>query len=124
MEIKNGRGTTKYGKGVDINLDGNELATAIHLWLYSQGVYISGPSTVSIGGERCREANVYVDPSGFVIHDGIKIDGTGPDKEPDHPEVTLEMLGKFKTFEYSDNEGIRWEYDREDHAWKVKGGKR
>lgn len=77
MEIERGRGKTKYGPGVDIKLTGDEVATAIMAYLLSHGVYINGPRTITVNGELCKEGNTYVDPSGFVIYDGEKIDGRG-----------------------------------------------
>ena len=81
MEVKLGSGTTEYGPGVDINLTGNEVATAIDAYLIAHSIYIAGPRTVMINGERCKSGRVYVDPSGFVIDDGEKIDGRGVEKD-------------------------------------------
>ena len=76
MEIKKGEGTTVYGPGVSISLDGDELASAVDLYLYSQGVMVRGPRTISYDGELLKnKLHVYVDPSGFVIHEGVKLDG-------------------------------------------------
>lgn len=65
------------GPGVFIVLDADALASAIDLWLYSQDVIVRGPRTVRIDGRLCSNgrATVYVDPSGFVIKDGIKFNG-------------------------------------------------
>lgn len=81
MEIKYGEGKTQYGPGVSIELTGNEVATAIDAWLVAHGVHVSGPRTISLNDTICRDvnANIYVDPSGFVIADGEKFDG-GPRK--------------------------------------------
>jgi len=67
MEIKQGKGTTKYGPGISIDLTGEDVATA--------GVYVSGPRTITVNDDLCDEGQVYVDPSGFVIQDGKKING-------------------------------------------------
>jgi hypothetical protein len=79
MEVKYGKGPTQYGPGVDIELTGDEVATAIDAYLTAHRIYVSGPRTVitkeydyGTGGAR-----VYVDPSGFVIADGKKISGSG-----------------------------------------------
>ena len=83
MNIQYGAGKTEYGPGVEINLTGDEVACAIDTYLVAHGVYVSGARTITINGELCRPARVYVDPSGFVIdhgHDGEKISGRGPEE--------------------------------------------
>ena len=75
MKIKYGKGTTVYGPGVDIFLTGDDVATAISAYLVAHDIHISGPRTIRVNGELCKGGRVYVDPSGFVIHDGEKIDG-------------------------------------------------
>jgi len=98
-----GGGTSEYGPGVLITLNSNERALAVDLWLYSQGIIVQGPRTVRFYEDT---ATVYVDPSGFVIEGGIKIDGRGircrhtnggdiglscslaPDHEGDHVDRT------------------------------------
>jgi hypothetical protein len=80
MEIKYGEGKTKYGPGVSIELTGNEVATAIDAWLVAHGVHVSGPRTITVNGELCQTGHIYVDPSGFVIADGEKFVGRGPQK--------------------------------------------
>jgi len=80
MIIEYGKGTTKYGPGVNIELDSDELACAIDTYLVSQGVHVSGPRTISINDEFCRYCfgKIYVDPSGFVITpNGEKLSGRG-----------------------------------------------
>jgi len=77
MNIQRGKGQTKYGPGVSIDLTGDEVATAIHSWLVAHGVHISGPRTISVNGELIDGGHVYVDPAGFVITDGEKITGRG-----------------------------------------------
>jgi len=66
MKIKRGRGTPKYGPGVSIQLSGDEVATAIDMWLVAKGVEVSGPRTVTVNGELCKFGEIYVDPSGYV----------------------------------------------------------
>ena len=77
MNIKHGNGIPQYGPGVIINLDGDEVATAIDAYLVAHGVHVAGPRTIRVNGELCREGDVYVDPSGFVITNGEKISGRG-----------------------------------------------
>lgn len=70
MEITTGRGQSKYGPGVDIDLSGDEVATAIEAYLVAHGVVVRGPRTITVNGELCERSNIYVDPSGFVVADG------------------------------------------------------
>ncbi len=77
MNIKYGNGTTEYGPGVSIELDGNEVATAIDAYLVSHNIYVSGPRTITVNGELCEDGHVYVDPSGFVVSDGREFSGRG-----------------------------------------------
>ena len=77
MEVKLGKGTTGYGTGVEINLTGEELAIAIDSYLVSHGVTVRGARTVTVNGELCGNAEIYVDPSGFAIFDGKKYSGRG-----------------------------------------------
>lgn len=67
MKIKKGKGTTKYGKGVDILLSGEEVATAIMTYLTAKGIYISGARTITVNGELCKSGRIYIDPSSFCI---------------------------------------------------------
>ena len=80
MKIEVGASRTKYGPGVLITLDSNELAMAVDHWLHAQGFYVHGPRTVRIDGGLIsgKTAEVYVDPSGFVIHAGIRYSGNEP----------------------------------------------
>lgn len=78
MNIKHGNGPTKWGPGVEISLTGEEVAVAIGAYLVAHQVYVQGPRTITVNGSLCDEGEVYVDPSGFVLSDGIKISGRGP----------------------------------------------
>lgn len=77
MNIGRGKGTTQHGPGVSIDLTGDEVATAIDAWLVAHGVHVSGPRTITVNGELCETGRIYVDPSGFVLHDGEKTSGRG-----------------------------------------------
>lgn len=79
MNITHGKGTTEYGPGVNIELDGNEVAKAIDAYLVAHGIHVSGPRTVTMNGAVHNIGRVYVDPSGFVITpEGYKMSGRGP----------------------------------------------
>ena len=75
MNINKGYGTTEYGPGVSITLSGEEIATAIQSYLVAHQIHVSGPHTITVNGDLCIHGQVYVDPSGYVIADGDKIDG-------------------------------------------------
>ena len=80
MKVDYGKGTTQYGPGVEINLSGDEVATAIDAYLVAHGVYVSGPRTITVNDELIPMGKVYVDPSGFVIYNGEEISGRGNSK--------------------------------------------
>lgn len=77
MEINFGKGKTEYGTGVQIDLTGNEVASAIYTYLKAHDVHIDGPATVSVNGELCEFVGVYVDPSGRVVAKGEGWNGRG-----------------------------------------------
>ena len=77
MKVKYGSGTTQYGPGVEINLTGAEVATAIAAYLVARNIHVRGPRTITVNGFLCDFGRVYVDPSGFVIRKGERIDGRG-----------------------------------------------
>lgn len=77
MNIKYGEGTTEYGPGVSIDLTGDEVATAIDAWIVAHDVSVRGPRTITVNGELIDIGNIYVDPSGFVISEGVKMTGSG-----------------------------------------------
>lgn len=77
MHVKHGEGRTEFGPGVSIELTGDEVAIAIDAYLVAHGVHVSGPRTITVNGKLCEAGKVYVDPSGFVIHNGEKISGAG-----------------------------------------------
>jgi len=76
MEIKFGNGKTEFGPGVLIKLDGNEIATAIHAYLMAHSVVIDA-ATILVNDDFCQQGQIYVDPSGRVIADGIGWNGRG-----------------------------------------------
>lgn len=79
MEIEYGTGTTEFGPGVNVKLTADEVALAIDAYLVAHGVYLRGPRTIRDGMSRLVQPhNVYVDPSGHVIHDGDLFSGRGP----------------------------------------------
>jgi hypothetical protein len=75
--VKHGDGKTKYGPGVSIELTGAEVAIAISAYLVAHDINISGARTITVNGELCEIGHVYVDPSGFVVSDGVAISGRG-----------------------------------------------
>ncbi len=77
MQVDYGNGETRYGPGVDIKLTGNEVAMAIDAWLVAHGVHVNGPRTITVNGHLCKAGRVYVDPSGFVIANDVKLSGRG-----------------------------------------------
>ena len=78
MKIQYGGGRTKYGPGVQIDLDPDEVATAIDAYLVAHGVHVSGPRTIRVNEELILVGRIYVDPSGFVITpEGDRVDGRG-----------------------------------------------
>lgn len=79
MTVDYGTGTTEYGPGVLLTLDGDELAEAVDAYLVAKGVLASGPRTVRVNGGPCESARVYVDPSGRVLVGGMPFSGRGPD---------------------------------------------
>jgi len=79
MKIKYGKGKTEYGPGVDIKLEGDEVARAILAYLITKGVYITGPLTITVNGKPIEEGNIYVDPSGRVVTPKKAFEGRGKD---------------------------------------------
>jgi len=77
VKVKGGQGNSPYGLGVNIELTGDEVATAIDAYLVAQGICVRGPRTVTVNGELCEEGHVYVDPSGFVIDGRHRLYGQG-----------------------------------------------
>jgi len=68
---------SKNGTGINIKLSGDEVATAIDFYLQSEGVRVHGPRTITVNNVLCKIGNVYVDPSGHVVHKGERMSGRG-----------------------------------------------
>lgn len=77
MDISFGNGKTEHGPGVQIELTGGEVVTAIYSYLMAHNVYIDGPASIRVNGERIEEGSIYVDPSGRVIENGDGWNGKG-----------------------------------------------
>ena len=77
MKVRHGRGRTEYGPGVEVSLTGAEVATAIDAYLVAHRIHVDGPRTIRINGELCEVGEIYVDPSGSVIHEGMRYTGRG-----------------------------------------------
>ena len=77
MKVEFGKGKTEYGTGVQIDLTGDEVATAISSYLVAHGIHIVGERTITVNGELCEYGGIYVDPSGRVIANGEGFDGRG-----------------------------------------------
>jgi hypothetical protein len=75
MNIYYGDGATKFGTGVQIDLTGDEVALAIDAYLVSHKVNVIGPRTICVNGSLIESGGVYIDPCGYVIHDGNRYDG-------------------------------------------------
>ena len=69
---------------VAIELTGDEVAMAIDVYLHAQGVIIRGPRTIQVNGALCESGRVYVDPSGFVIHEGERLGDNSTRSNQDH----------------------------------------
>jgi hypothetical protein len=78
VKVEHGKGTGRFGPGVNINLTGDEVATAIDAYLVAHGIHVVGPRSVTVNGNLCEWGRVYVDPAGSVIADGKRLDGRGP----------------------------------------------
>ena len=77
MNVSYGKGKTEYGTGVEISLDGSDVAIAISAYLVAHGIHINGARTIRVNGQLCQMGSVYVDPSGFVIQNGKRFSGRG-----------------------------------------------
>jgi len=77
MKVAIGNGKTEFGPGVQIDLTGEEVAVAIKTYLIAHDVNLFGARTITVNGELCKDGRVYVDPSGFAMHDGKRYNGRG-----------------------------------------------
>ena len=75
MKVRQGEGTTEFGRGVFVELSGDELATAIDAYLVAHHVYVIGPRTIRIGGRLPADTSIYVDPEGSVIFEEERYSG-------------------------------------------------
>lgn len=82
MKVGYGNSKAGYGPGVEIELTGDDVATAIDAYLVAQGVCVRGARTITVNGDLCRKGRVFVDPSGFAIAHGEKWSGRGPGALP------------------------------------------
>ena len=53
MNVQFGKGKTEYGTGVQIDLTGDEVATAISAYLVAHGIHVVGAKTITVNGEFC-----------------------------------------------------------------------
>lgn len=56
------------------------LMWVISAYLVAHDIHVVGPRTITVNKELCDCGKVYVDPSGFVVHNGKKTDGRGAAK--------------------------------------------
>ena len=80
MKVNYGHGKTEYGPGIEVKLTGVEVVKAIQAYLVAHSVHLNGPCTFMVNGRLIKKGRVYVDPSGFVICEGEKLSGRGPDE--------------------------------------------
>lgn len=99
MEVKFGKSVDKYGPGVEINLTGDEVATAIDAYLSAHRVHVNGARTIRVNGELCKVGEIYVDPTGFVIHKGQKWSGRGKDPK-------YQPISNYKDSGMTDDNGV------------------
>lgn len=64
---------SKYGVTVYVNLTGYEVVKAIEQYLASRKIKVSGPRTFSVNGELVTRGEVLVDPSGYVLLNGVRV---------------------------------------------------
>ena len=85
MNIQFGKETEDYwlhpiskenGPGIQIDLTGDEVAIAISSYLVAHEIYVTGP-TITVNGNLCEEGEIYVDPLGSVISEGVRWTGKG-----------------------------------------------
>ena len=79
--VRYGDSKSEYGPGVCVELTGDDVATAISSFIVAHKIYVHGPHTITVNGELCKSGEVYVDPSGYLISDGVKFSGRGPTDE-------------------------------------------
>jgi len=68
MKIKYGKNKNNtLGPGIEINLNGVEIATAINNYLVSRKIEIYGARTIRINGQSIQSGKVFIDPTGAII---------------------------------------------------------
>jgi hypothetical protein len=77
MKIDYGNGKNEFGPGVQIELTAEDIVKAINAYLVAHDVHIRGAMTMRVNKELIVEGGVYVDPSGFVVSDGVRFEGRG-----------------------------------------------
>lgn len=99
MKVEYGCSVGPHGPGVGISLSGAEVATAIAAYLVAHGIHVSGPRTITVNSRLCEDGRVYVDPSGFVISEGVMFDGRGPEPEAEPEAINVPDSLRFSVGE-------------------------
>lgn len=77
MKVEFGNGSSTYGRGVVVTLTADEVALAIDAYLVAHDCHVRGPRTIRTDyKELIRPVEIYVDPSGRVVFDGVEWDGS------------------------------------------------
>jgi len=63
---------TQWGMPVSIELTPHDVAMAIDTYCAAKGIHVHGPRTISMDGKLLRRVVIYVDPSGFVVRNGVR----------------------------------------------------
>ncbi len=67
MKIKKGKGTSEFGKGVEIKLSAKDVCLAIEAYLVTKNIHYSGSRTMTINGELIKKGSVYIDPAATLV---------------------------------------------------------
>ena len=104
---------SEYGPGVEVRLTGSDVAQAIDAYLVAHGVVVRGPRTVQVNGELCEYGRVYVDPSGFVVHDGKRFSGRGATEPEDISGFVHQMRMEASALDSAvlEASGCVWRYE-------------
>jgi len=115
INVTYGKGTTKFGPGIQIDLTGVDVANAIFAYLVAHDINIFGPATINVNGELIKKGSVYVDPSGEVIAKGIKYNGRGtfePVDELKYEESYYSLRSSGMMYEVMPLMTGSWEIDK------------